>query len=60
MASKKAAQPVESAGRDVRTFSTRLPRDLVKRMRRYAVDNEVKLQLAVAEALEEYLAKRKS
>lgn len=57
MAAKK--EPVDRAARDLRIFSTRLARDLVKRMRRYALDNEIKLQHAVTEAFEEYLAKRK-
>jgi predicted DNA-binding protein len=42
---------------DVAQTSWRLPKDLMKRMKHYAVDNETNLTAIAIEAFEEYLAK---
>ncbi len=55
MASKK--EPARET--DTRLFSARIPRDLLKQIRRYALDNDLKMQQVVADAFREYLAKRK-
>lgn len=55
-----ASKKEPTAERDTRIFSARVPRDLVKQLRRYALDNDLKVQQVVADAFREYLARRKA
>lgn len=55
MAAKKEPKPE----RETRIFSARISRDLVKQLRRFALENDLKMQQVVTEAFREYLDKRK-
>lgn len=56
MASKKTSAPA----RDTRIFSARISRDLVKQLRRFALENDLKMQQVVTDAFREYLAKHQT
>lgn len=63
-ASRPADQQTLPAAADIRSrraevvFSTRLPADLKKRLRRYAFEHDLLVQDIVAEVIEKYLKER--
>ena len=47
----------QEAGLDVKMLNTRLPKELIKKVKLYCVANDMTIQTFVAEALEEKLKK---